>query len=162
MSMANELKLVPMSDESFAKFKRVSVEYYSLDRSIAEQCSIEFAKQATANQLEAMTSQGTSTPAHFFFDIVLVMTEEHIGHLWIGTVVVDGKTIARINDFFINEAARSKGYGRQTLHLAEKKAKTLGASKMHLHAFKHNERAVNLYESFGFHTVSLTMAKDIH
>ena len=55
-----------------------------------------------------------------------------------------------IDELFLTEAVRGKGYGKTALALIRDEAKALGVKAIHLEAEKSNTRAISLYRNFGF------------
>ena len=61
------------------------------------------------------------------------------------------KTIIRLGFVIIDDQLRGKGYGKQMLQLAIKKAQQeFGAKKITLGVFDNNPSAIHCYESVGF------------
>jgi RimJ/RimL family protein N-acetyltransferase len=50
---------------------------------------------------------------------------------------------------------RRRGFGRALMHAAEAWARESGVRKLELHVFPHNEPAIALYESLGYHREGL-------
>ena len=57
---------------------------------------------------------------------------------------------AFVDEFFIAEPHRGRGYGRFVLEAVCDKAKILGVHALHLEVARINERAMKLYRSVGF------------
>ncbi len=77
---------------------------------------------------------------------------EPLGHLWL--VKEPKKDNTFISDIFLKKGHRGGGYGTFVLNLVEKIAKKDHLSKaIELHVFKHNPRAVKLYERMGYEKI---------
>ncbi|MBN8866151.1 MAG: GNAT family N-acetyltransferase [Solirubrobacterales bacterium] len=61
-----------------------------------------------------------------------------------------GNEDAWLEDLFVDEAARGKGYGRTLLEAAVSRARSRGCSRIQLDVNQANANAVALYESVGF------------
>lgn len=61
-----------------------------------------------------------------------------------------GSEDAWLEDVFVDEAARGKGYGRILVTAAVERARSRGCGRIQLDANRDNEPAVRLYESLGF------------
>ena len=57
---------------------------------------------------------------------------------------------AFVDEFFLYEVYRGKGWGRQALHHVEEQARRLGVRALHLEVKRGNPQAERLYRSFGF------------
>jgi len=64
-------------------------------------------------------------------------------------------------DVYIEEAARGKGYARAALLLGEELAAAHGATSIGLSVFGFNAGAKALYDSLGYVTTSIKMAKQL-
>lgn len=83
-----------------------------------------------------------------------------IGYVWFH-FQPEKSTAAFIYDFLILEAYQNQGYGTKAMTLIENKARAVGASSLSLHVFAHNERAVHVYKSKGFHFTDYSMTKKL-
>lgn len=61
-----------------------------------------------------------------------------------------GSEDAWLEDVFVDEAARGKGYGRILVTAAVERARSRGCGRIQLDANRDNEPAIRLYESIGF------------
>ncbi len=57
---------------------------------------------------------------------------------------------AWLEDIFVSEDARGKGYGRMLVNAAIERARSRGCGRIQLETNRGNEAAVKLYESVGF------------
>ena len=93
------------------------------------------------------------------------ISSEDLGRLWlilgngdaIGYIVLAygfsfeyGGRDAFIDEFFVTESFRGKGYGKKVLTLVSKAASDLGVRAIHLEVENDNEQAYSLYEQHGF------------
>ncbi|HMU25979.1 MAG TPA: GNAT family N-acetyltransferase [Solirubrobacterales bacterium] len=64
-----------------------------------------------------------------------------------------GNEDAWLEDLFVDESARGKGYGRTLVEAAVERARSRGCDRIQLDVNQANEPAVKLYESCGFRPV---------
>jgi len=67
--------------------------------------------------------------------------------------VWNGSEDAWLEDLFVQESARGEGHGRLLVEAAIQRARSRGCHRIQLDVNTANERAVKLYESFGFRAV---------
>lgn len=58
---------------------------------------------------------------------------------------------AFIDEFFLRESHRSRGWGRKTMEFVEKHARSLGVRSLHLEVVRANSHALEVYRKLGFH-----------
>lgn len=90
----------------------------------------------------------------------ICLEKQVIGYTWFHFNSKDNST-AFIYDFLILEDYQNKGYGSKAMFLIQNNAKKVGAKKIALHVFAHNERAVHVYKNNGFHFTDFSMAKEL-
>ena len=84
---------------------------------------------------------------------------ELVGYLWHS--IDKTEPTAFIHDFYIHEAHRSKGFGRQAIHELEKRVLSVGVKELKLRVAYYNPRALALYKEIGFAITGINMAKKI-
>lgn len=109
-------------------------------------------KKFAERQWSQMLPDGINTENNYFWIIKKLDSVEPIGNLWL--VKHPEKKNTFIADIFLKKEYRGAGYGTFILKLVEKIAKMAHLSKaIELHVFKHNPRAVKLYERIGFENI---------
>lgn len=58
---------------------------------------------------------------------------------------------AFIDEFFLRESHRSRGWGRKTMEFVEEHARSLGVRSLHLEVVRANSHALEVYRKLGFH-----------
>jgi len=58
---------------------------------------------------------------------------------------------AFVDEIYLREAYRDRGWGKQTMDFLENAARELGIRTLHLGVVPGNQRALHLYEKVGFH-----------
>jgi len=102
------------------------------------------------------------TPDNHLFEIRNTDEQITIGMAWMAVWTHAGKRSAFICDVYIRPGWRSKGYGTQTMHLLEKRAKEFtGVSEIGLHVLWQNEVAQSLYKKLGFKPTGINMIKTL-
>ncbi|MDQ7094456.1 GNAT family N-acetyltransferase [Desulfosporosinus sp. PR] len=102
---------------------------------------------------------GVNTENHYLFSIIEPINQIKIGYLWFQCFDSLAAKTAFINDFYIFEEFRGKGYGTQAMEALDAEVRKLQVSKITLHVFSHNKRAIALYQKAGFEDTDLIMAK---
>ncbi len=84
-----------------------------------------------------------------------------VGYLWIGPADWRRRRAGAwwVWDVLVDEGRRGEGLGRATMLLAEEYATAHGARTLGLSVFGFNLAARRLYESLGYGTTSVKMAK---
>lgn len=109
-------------------------------------------KKFAESKWSQMLPDGINTENNYFWTIKKLDSVEPIGHLWLLKHPEKKKTF--IADIFLKKEYRGTGYGTLVLKLVEKIAKKDHLSKViELHVFKHNPRAVKLYERIEFEII---------
>src|SRR5579864_4767765 len=57
---------------------------------------------------------------------------------------------AFVDEFYLREEYRGRGWGRKTMAFLEDRARELGVRALHLEVVNGNQRALHLYQSLGF------------
>lgn len=99
-------------------------------------------------------------PGHAVLD-VLDHGGEAVGYLWVGPADGDDPGAWWVWDVLVDEGRRGQGLGRATMLLAEHYAAEHGARTLGLSVFGFNSAARRLYESLGYATTTVKMAKPL-
>ncbi len=151
--------LEPMTSEQFAGWNERLVVSYAQEKVDAGTWPEEGSVERSARENAALLPQGVDTAAHDLF--VGTVDGREIGWLWLFTdpALVAPETF--IYDIEVAESERGNGLGRELLEAAEAWCADHSVGVLRLHVFAHNTTAVSLYESSGFETTDLSMAKQI-
>lgn len=110
-------------------------------------------KEFAEKQWSQILPDGLNTKNNYFWTIRKSDSDEIIGQLWFFQRPEKDQTF--IVDIFLKKEYRGAGYGTFVLKFVEKFAKIERLSKViELHVFKHNPRAVKLYERIGFKQIA--------
>lgn len=153
------LHLEPMSADRFILWSEHHVSHYAADKvdsgTWTQDESLERARAENAELLPL----GVATPGHDLF--VGLVDGEEIGYLWLFTDPEKSPQETFIYDIEVVEGRRGEGLGRALLEAAEGWCADHSVGTLRLHVFGFNTAAITLYESAGFETTDLTMAKQI-
>ena len=159
--MTETVKLIVLDGASYLKYREKLVRDYALDKIRAGVWSQAESESRAVQELDELLPDGPSPRDHFLYSIRNCSIPAEVGIVWFA---VRDSGVGRslwIYDIIIHEKFRRRGYARRTLELVEEKARELGASKVELHVFGHNDGARALYEQMGYGVTSITMAKPV-
>ena len=117
------------------------------------------AKRIAEEQVAALFPDGQPGPGQHLYRVE--EDGEQIGSLWIGRVSSEKPATWWVWDIAIDEGDRGRGLGRATMLLAEREARSHGATELGLNVFGRNTVALHLYETLGYNTVAVRMSKKL-
>lgn len=153
--------LVEMDEASFREYQRHLARDYAADKVRAGAWPTDEAEDRAAKELEGLLPDGTLTRDNFLYSVKDESIPAEVGILWISSRDVGADRALWIYDIIVHDRFRRRGYASRILHLVEDKARELGASKVELHVFGHNQGARALYEKLGYDPTSIVMAKPV-
>ncbi|MEJ7633234.1 GNAT family N-acetyltransferase [Aeromicrobium sp.] len=151
--------LEPMTAERFVSWREHHVAAYAEEKVASGNWPAEGAAERAAKENAELLPQGVETPAHDLF--IGVVDGREIGFLWLFTDPAPAAPEISIYDIEVVEGQRGKGYGRGLLEAAEGWCADHSIAVLKLHVFGFNTTAISLYESSGFETTNVAMAKRI-
>ena len=151
--------LRPVPPERMPAWVRRSADEYARDLVALGRPAAEAQRVAEAGMAESFPD-GRPRPGHAVLD-VLDDTGAPVGYLWIGPADGDDPGAWWVWDVLVDEDRRGEGLGRAAMLLAEDYATAHGARTLGLSVFGFNETARRLYESLGYGTTSVKMAKPL-
>ena len=101
------------------------------------------------------------TKNNYLFCIELVQNgkKDVIGYLWYS--INENELCAFVNDFYIFQDHRNKGYGKNTLEVLENNIKRDGLLQIKLRVAYTNIKALALYKEVGYIITGYNMSKNI-
>lgn len=153
------LELTPMKDETYAEYLTFAIEEYAKEKIKAGAWAEAEAEQLSADAFSHLLPEGLRTKGAHLFDIR--RGAETIGYFWIQLHESPAGTSAFIYDFLIHPPFRGQGLGKQAMLTLDAKARELGASKISLHVFAHNQTAFRLYGKVGYEITDYSMSKKL-
>jgi ribosomal protein S18 acetylase RimI-like enzyme len=159
VALAGRLVLRPLTDEEYAEFARHSLEGYVAQKSELGGVPAEQARAEGERDFAELLPDGLRTPGHWIR--VGEVDGVPVGRLWVGLRDDPGPRLAWVYDVEVDEPYQGRGHGRALMLAAEDLAREVGAERLGLNVFGGNARARRLYESLGYSTTALQMAKPL-
>jgi len=153
------ITLVELDEASYRKYRETLVRDYAAEKVRAGLWSPDEAEQESAKEVDGLLPDGPATPDQYIYSVEDQFAPAEIGMLWISTRETGVGRSVWIYDIIVHEKFRRRGYASRILHLAEDRARELGADKIELHVFGHNHAAQALYEKAGYQPTDITLAK---
>lgn len=100
-------------------------------------------------------------PSSDQFVFVVEVEAEPVGELWLAERATELGRCLWIYDIRIDEAHRSRGYGKAAMLFAEAEAARRGYSRVGLNVSGGNQVARNLYRSLGYSENAIFMSKPV-
>lgn len=153
--------LTALPEGRYPEFRAHLARHYAQDKVIAGAWSPEEAPRRAEADLDSLLPDGTNTRDHFLYALRDATTSEEVGTLWLAVQNQGAGRVVWIYDIEIFDPFRRKGYATETLAASERKARELGADRIELQVFGHNEAARALYEVSGYAPTSIVMSKQL-
>lgn len=151
------MKLRSMRETDYAHWMPRLRTSYIHDKIRANGYTLEEATDVADEGLQRLLPHGLQTKGHLFF--VGEEDDQAVGYAWIHLHSIGGELQAFIYDIIISDEFQGRGLGRGLMMGLENEARKKGASRMALHVFGFNDRAIRLYQSLGYLTTDLSMEK---
>ncbi|MET3207153.1 UNVERIFIED_CONTAM: ribosomal protein S18 acetylase RimI-like enzyme [Paenibacillus sp. PvR008] len=164
--MSSIVTLVPMDAEQYERFEQRSLADYADEKIQAGTWTVEEAPERAAESFARYLPQRLDTPhAHLYMlmysDTDDVESQEEAGYIWFNiTDSVQGKE-AFLLDILVYDSYQGRGLGTLAMGALEQEARRLGAVRIGLHVFGHNERALHVYRKSGYRVTDIQMSKEI-
>ena len=153
--------LVNLDEASYRNYRESLVREYAADKVRAGVWSPDDAEEKSANELDGLLPDGPATPDHELYSVEDRSIPAEVGTLWISPRDAGVGRSVWIYDIIVYEKFRRRGYAGHILHLAEDRARELGADKIELHVFGHNHTARAIYEKMGYRPTAIIMSKPL-
>ncbi|MDO7906502.1 GNAT family N-acetyltransferase [Paenibacillus sp. JX-17] len=156
--------LQPMNEEQFAVFRKTTIQEYAKDKVAAGTWSEQEAPGLAEESVERHLPQGLATPDAYLYVIRLEEKESErpvVGHLWFNLSEKHHGKEAFLLDILIDDHYQNQGLGSRTMMALEEEVRKLGAVRIGLHVFGHNERAYHVYTKMGYIPTDITMSKEL-
>ncbi|WP_039075743.1 GNAT family N-acetyltransferase [Bacillus sp. MSP13] len=155
------ITLVDMTAEEFGAFRGMSVQNYAKQNIESGTRTEKEALEKSEQAYEKMIPNGRNSSNHYFWNITNEQGER-IGWLWLYADPHHPQKEAFIYSFGMYEAFRGKGLAQLALQTLDERARKLGAERLALHVFAHNETAVHLYQKMGYAMTNIRMRKQLN
>lgn len=153
------LTLEPMTPERFVSWNEHQITAFAQDKIDAGNWPEDGALERSARENAVLLPQGLDTPGHDLF--VGTVDGREVGTLWLFTDPALTPPETFIYDIEVDPSRRGEGLGRELLEAAEGWCADHSIGVLRLHVFGFNDVAISLYESAGFETTNINMAKQI-
>jgi ribosomal protein S18 acetylase RimI-like enzyme len=157
----HDVTLEPMNEREYGSFIQREISDYATESVAAGRWLPDEAMAQSRKAHEDLLPSGRETANQHFFTVREEGAGEEVGAVWFAIIEQTKEKEAFVYYIETLEGSRGKGFGGLTLMAVEKKARELGASKISLHAFWHNQRAISLYKRVGYAVTSVNMSKRI-
>lgn len=152
--------LEDMTEEEFEAFRGMSVQNYAKQNITSGTWTEKEALEKSEQAYENMVPNGRDSGNHYFWNITNDQGER-MGWLWLYADPFHPQKEAFIYSFGLYEAFRGKGLAQLALQTLDERARELGAERLALHVFAHNETAVYLYQKMGYAMTNIRMRKQL-
>ena len=139
-----------MTEEEFRLTRDISVHEYAYDLHKGRGLTISQATAEAEKEFNGALPEGSETEGQHLMMILDAESKEEAGYIWFSYEEEAGIRLVWLNDFFIYENQRRKGYGRSALTEMEKVAGTAGCKRSVLLVWDHNQAGCRLYQSCGY------------
>ena len=148
------VELRPLTPAEFVQYRESFLCDWAADIARVDGIPIAEATIQATRRTDSELTDGAATKGHYLYAIVS-------GGEWIGTLWFSAgeERNAFLDDITVREPHRGKGVGRRALELFEARATELGFTRIDLHVYRDNPRAISLYEKIGYRTTGLKMRK---
>jgi GNAT superfamily N-acetyltransferase len=151
--------LEPMSAERYASWVEQLITSYAGEKVKAGNWPVEGSLERSAKETAELLPDGAATTGH---DVLVGTVDgEEIGFLWLFTDPALTPRETFIYDIEVKAGNRGRGHGRGMLEAAERWCAEHEVTILKLHVFGFNTTAIKLYESSGYETTNINMAKRI-
>ncbi|WP_025721848.1 GNAT family N-acetyltransferase [Paenibacillus polymyxa] len=163
--MSGLITLVRMNAEQYDRFEQRSLADYADEKIQAGTWTVEEAPERAAESFARYLPQRLDTPhAHLYmlmFSDTGGQSQEEAGYIWFNiTDGAQGKE-AFLLDILVYDSYQGRGLGTLAMGALEQEARRLGAVRIGLHVFGHNERALHVYRKSGYRVTDIQMSKEI-
>src|SRR5262245_29649254 len=135
------MRLTPMTEEDFQRWREPKIRQYGIDKARAGNWEAADAQRLSEQSFREMLPQGLATPGQYLFALEDETASAKVGFLWF-VVNRDGPHPAVfVYDFIIFEAFRRQGYAEQAFRQLEAQVKAMELDTIALHVFGHNHAA---------------------
>ncbi len=154
-----ELTLRPMTGEEYDAWYPRAITEYATGHVKAGSMRADRAHDLATKQFAELLPDGLGTDTHHL--LVGEADGVRAGLLWLNIPTDREAVNAFVYDVEVDADQRGKGYGRAMMVCAESYCRDHGAATIRLHVFGDNTVARRLYESLGYETTNVNMAKPL-
>ena len=153
-----QVRLDPMTEAEFQAYFDHMLVKFAASNVTSGNWTAEEAAAKSAEELARLLPDGLATKDTHLRLARDASNGDRVGIFWLNLRPHGTETAAFIYDIEIDVELRGRGYGRAVMLAGADLARELGAVRIGLHVFAHNETAIALYTSLGFATTDLVMS----
>ena len=151
--------LVPMSRESFERFRCESIANYARNNVRALRWSDKIASGRSEFEFDKLLPDGLTTPHHYLYEIKDDLDSTTAGYLWFMYKPSPYERTAYLFNIRVLPEFRGFGHASQAMKIFEEAALKMGAVTVGLHIFEFNTTGQALYRSLGYGITGFQMIK---
>jgi ribosomal protein S18 acetylase RimI-like enzyme len=159
MEAAARVRLQPMPEEAFLRFRQASIRNYAAEQVRTGDWTEAEAPMLALKAFENLLPVGLATVGHELCEIVDAEVDHVVGILWYARRERAGEAIAYVYELEIHPTFRRMGHARAAFLALEERVAAQGLKGISLHVFGHNVAARALYEALGYHDTHVSMFK---
>jgi ribosomal protein S18 acetylase RimI-like enzyme len=125
----------------------------------SQNISYEDAKKKADEEIKKILPDGFYTKNHEFYSVDF--NNEFAGFAWVEVKSQNNKKVAWGYNIYVEEKFRRQGIAKEIFKILEEKLKNDGVKQINFHVYADNEKAIALYNQFGFETTNIVMRKII-
>lgn len=156
-----KIALKGMNKKQFESWKSRSQANFAAEVVKSQGVTKEKAKHIAEESFRRHLPEGFETEGQYIYHIVCQKEQKPIGYAWLGNKADLAFDHAYLYDLLLFPEFRGKGYGTAAMKVIEQEALRLGYAYLQLHAFGHNDPAIQLYLKSGFHITNVFMSKHL-
>lgn len=154
------MKLTKMTQEEYDRWAPRSRAEYAQDKMKANRLTQAEAEEIAERDFHRLLPDGLNSKDNYLFTMKDPQAAQ-VGYIWFCVRGASDNRKAFVCDIVVEENHRGKGYGKAAMLLVEEEAKQIGLKEIGLHVFGFNKTAIGLYQSLGYQTTDLVMAKTL-
>lgn len=155
------LQLLPMRQDEYLAWYEHALTEYAAEHAATGGMSSEEALARSRREFKDLLPEGVHSSGQHLYSVYDPEEPRSVGMIWFAERGGPPATQAYIYDVEIWEEFRGRGYGRGVMLAVENEVRALGLRRIGLHVFGHNTTAIRLYETTGYRTTNIIMAKEL-
>lgn len=160
--MTPAIHLIPMREEDFEPYLARAIQDYAQENITSGDWDASDALDKSREAFGKLLPSGLASAKQHLFTALNAESGAKVGMIWFAEKDARAGTTAFIYDFLVYEPFRGKGFGKKILAALEEQARKLGIKTIALHAFGHNQTAIQLYQKTGYETKHIVMSKELN
>ena len=154
------MQLLKMTEAEFNEWAPRSRAGYAKDKMRANAYTQKEAEEIAEKDFARILPEGLNSKDSYLYSL----NENQLGRvgfIWFRVQGAEENRKAFVCDIIVEPEFRGRGFGKLAMLGVEDEARKLGLKGIGLHVFGFNEPAIRLYQSLGYETTDLVMAKSL-